>query len=152
MQYCWGQHSCLSSSVSVPMLNGTYSFHCHGIAVVLIEECCLITANVLHVCRLCQISFMLSLLDENKIPKKIMLIVLKSSDKHHNYALFNWFFSIFQLFTLEFSLVDQIFMVVYFQPCISSYSSGEGGWLVIFRLFKSFFFVNWISLYFFHFL
>ena len=149
MQYCCGQHSCLSSSFSIPMLNGTYAFHCPGISVVLIEECCLITANVLHVCRLCQISFMLSLLDENKIPKQIMLIVLKSSDKHHNYALFNWFFSIFQLFTLEFSLVDHIFMIVHFQPCISSYSSGDGGWYVIFRLFKSIFFcqLNFIVLF-----
>ena len=30
--------------------------------------------------------------------------------------------------------------------------SGEGGSFVIFRIFKSIFFVNWISLYFFHFL
>ena len=32
-------------------------------------------------------------------------------------------------------------------------SSGKGGWFVIFRLFKSIlFFVNWISMYFFHFI
>ena len=37
------------------------------------------------------------------------------------------------------------------QTLFSTLNSGEGGWFVIFRLFKSIlFFVTWISLYFFH--
>ena len=47
--------------------------------------------------------------------------------------------------------------LLFFERCkqlyIYIYITGEGGWFVFFRIFKSIlFFVNWISLYFFHFL